>query len=147
MIYLSILSPVQVRSNWEVLCQKQVSRPGTSNYIPQYLWDVIACSCPWYPLLVQYTWTQKMRILSGINMRAQHCKRDSCRDANFVVTGSWCHQWRQSCHHDNTCISMQVCVCQQTSLSPIIAKLLIQNSLIIRFEATFVNANCIERCV
>ena len=26
-----------------VLCQKQESRAGTSNYIPQYLWDVVTC--------------------------------------------------------------------------------------------------------
>ena len=30
-----------------VLCQKQLSRTWTSNYIPQYLWDVITCPCPW----------------------------------------------------------------------------------------------------
>ena len=27
---------------------KQVSRVGKSNYIPQILWDVITCPCPWY---------------------------------------------------------------------------------------------------
>ena len=31
--------------------KKQVSRAGSSNYIPQYLWDVITCPCPWYLLL------------------------------------------------------------------------------------------------
>ena len=31
-----------------VLCQKQVSREGTSNHIPLILWDVITCPCPWY---------------------------------------------------------------------------------------------------
>ena len=36
---------------WGLECQKQVSRTGTSNYIPQYLWDVITCPCPWYLLL------------------------------------------------------------------------------------------------
>ena len=36
--------------NWWVLCQKQVSMAGTSNYAPQYLWDVITCPCPWYLL-------------------------------------------------------------------------------------------------
>ena len=30
------------------MCQEQVPRVGTSNYIPQYLWDVITCPCPWY---------------------------------------------------------------------------------------------------
>ena len=38
-----------------VLCQKKVSRAGTSNYTPQYLWDVITCPFPWYPLLVQHS--------------------------------------------------------------------------------------------
>ena len=28
-----------------MLYQKQVSRAGTSDYIPQYLWDVITCHC------------------------------------------------------------------------------------------------------
>ena len=32
-------------------CQKQVSRAGTSNYLPQYPWDVITCPCPWNLLL------------------------------------------------------------------------------------------------
>ena len=40
---------------WGVLCQKQVSRTGTSNYTPQILWDVITCPCPWYLLLTQYS--------------------------------------------------------------------------------------------
>ena len=38
-----------VNLNWGVLYQKQqVSRAGTNNYMPQYLWHVIICSCPWY---------------------------------------------------------------------------------------------------
>ena len=37
-----------------LLCQKQVSRARTSNYIPQFLWDVITCPWPWYLLLAQY---------------------------------------------------------------------------------------------
>ena len=36
---------------WGLVCQKQVSRTGTNNYIPQYLWDVIIRPCPWYLLL------------------------------------------------------------------------------------------------
>ena len=35
-----------------VLCQKQESRAGTSNYIPQMLWDVITGPCPWNLLLI-----------------------------------------------------------------------------------------------
>ena len=37
--------------SWWLVYQKQVSRAGTSNYIPHYLWDVITCPCPWYMLL------------------------------------------------------------------------------------------------
>ena len=38
-----------------VLYQKQVSMAGTSNYIPQILWDVITRPCHWYLLLLQYS--------------------------------------------------------------------------------------------
>ena len=38
---------------WGRVWQNQVSRAGTSNYIPQILWDVITCPCPWYLLLTQ----------------------------------------------------------------------------------------------
>ena len=31
-----------------VFCQKQVSKVGKSNCIPQIRWDVITCPCPWY---------------------------------------------------------------------------------------------------
>ena len=37
---------------WRLGCQKQVSRAGTSNYIPQYLWDLITCPWPWNLLLI-----------------------------------------------------------------------------------------------
>ena len=35
--------------------QKQVSRAWTSNYAPQFLWDVITSPCPWYLLLAQHS--------------------------------------------------------------------------------------------
>ena len=38
-----------------VLCQKQVSRAGTCNYIPQILWGVITCPCPWYLVPTQHS--------------------------------------------------------------------------------------------
>ena len=38
-------------NTFEDLCQKQLSRAGTSNYLPQILWDVIICPRPWYLLL------------------------------------------------------------------------------------------------
>ena len=39
-----------------LLCQKQVSRAGISNYILQYMWDDIICLCPRYMPLVQHSW-------------------------------------------------------------------------------------------
>ena len=38
-----------------MLCQKQVSRAGTQNYVRQILWDVITCPCPWYQLQVKHS--------------------------------------------------------------------------------------------
>ena len=38
-----------------MLCEKQVSRTGTSNYTPHILWDVITCLCPGYLLLSQHS--------------------------------------------------------------------------------------------
>ena len=32
-------------NNWGVLCQKQISRAGRSNFTPQILWNVNTCSC------------------------------------------------------------------------------------------------------
>ena len=41
---------------WGVLCQKQLSRARTINYIPQYKWDVITHPCSWPLLLAQHFW-------------------------------------------------------------------------------------------
>ena len=46
------------------MCQKQASGVETSNYIPQYLWDVITCPCSWYEVMkplrlianIHFTW-------------------------------------------------------------------------------------------
>ena len=38
-----------------VLCQKQVSKAGTSNYLPQIQWDVMICPCPGYLILAQHS--------------------------------------------------------------------------------------------
>ena len=53
-------------ANWWVGCKKQVSRTGTSNYIPQHLWYVITCPCPRYlPLahrfmvIIAWSWMTK----------------------------------------------------------------------------------------
>ena len=48
----SYIRDLTVHINWGLsVCQKQVSRAGTSNYIPQALLDVIICSCLWCLLL------------------------------------------------------------------------------------------------
>ena len=40
---------------WRVSWQKQLYQGvWTSNYIPEYLWDVITCPCPWYLLLAPF---------------------------------------------------------------------------------------------
>ena len=38
----------------------------TSNYIPQILWDVISCLCPWYLLLTQRSWNDNAQQLIQI---------------------------------------------------------------------------------
>ena len=45
--------PEKVTIIWGLVCEKQVSRAGTSNYILLYLWYVITCSRPW-SLLMAY---------------------------------------------------------------------------------------------
>ena len=64
---------------WGVLCQKLVSRAGTSNYIPHFLWDVITCPCPWYLLLAQHPW-----FIVAI-MQQMPC--DNCGDC--FIDGCW----------------------------------------------------------
>ena len=52
-----INSTMQYHSMTEECCARSMyhSRTWTSNYIPQILWDVITCPCPWYLLLVQHS--------------------------------------------------------------------------------------------
>ena len=52
-----------------LVCQKQASRAGTSNYIPQYLWDVITCPCPRYLLLVhRYSYINDSSFLARLSL-------------------------------------------------------------------------------
>ena len=51
----------------EGMSQKQVSRAGTSNYIPQYLWDIITCPCPWYLLLAHNFWIHSSVAIDALN--------------------------------------------------------------------------------
>ena len=52
-------------ANWVLVHQMQVSRAGTSNYIPQILWDVITSPCPWYLLLAHKYSIDKRSALHG----------------------------------------------------------------------------------
>ena len=52
---------------WGLVCQKQVSRVWTSDYIPQYIWDVITCPRPWYQLLTHKS-SKDTRICSLIKL-------------------------------------------------------------------------------
>ena len=48
--YMSDTEPPH-KNIWVLVCQIQVWRTGTSNYITHMVWNVITCPCPWYPLL------------------------------------------------------------------------------------------------
>ena len=41
-----------IHYTWGLAYHKQVSRAGKSNYIPQIVWDVITCPCPWHMILL-----------------------------------------------------------------------------------------------
>ena len=71
-VSLCVVTPVIVFNHaravpkvWGVLCQKQVSRGGTSNYITKYMWDVITFPCSWVLSLVKHPW---IMTLAGIYM-------------------------------------------------------------------------------
>ena len=66
--------------------QKQVSWAGTSNYIPQYLWDVITCPCPWYLRPHMYSALVHM----GCRMSQTRIVLDRCV---LTVTLSWPKPW------------------------------------------------------
>ena len=47
LLFISITSDTVQRAHISgLLCQRQVSRAGTSKYIPHYLWNVMTYSCP-----------------------------------------------------------------------------------------------------
>ena len=55
------------RVHWGPVCHKQVSRAEKSNYILQFLWDVLTCPCPWWLLLAHTSPIQRSCHLSKIN--------------------------------------------------------------------------------
>ena len=83
-----------------VLCQKQVSRTGTSNYIPQILLDISTCPRPGYLLLAPHSsctrgvrndsWKLKRNCLNFDEILVNGGDNGSCQNDN-----SWCSQWKQ----------------------------------------------------
>ena len=76
-------------------CQKQVSRAGTSNYIPQYLWDVITCTWPWYLLQAQHFWIMGL-FISLLIMRVilQHWHDNRPAESTYSTYFPYCiSQW------------------------------------------------------
>ena len=53
---------------------KHVWRAGTSNYIPQILWDVITCPCPPYLLVVQHSWIVLKMKLFEVYIAVYSCR-------------------------------------------------------------------------
>ena len=78
-----------------VLCQKQLARAGTRNYIPQYLWDVITCPCPetCWNIPIQFT----PRLIQQVDNESycglvECCLSISSRVASLVLGQSYdCH--------------------------------------------------------
>ena len=66
-------------------------------------------TCIWVYLTTESEWFPCVYVVSTLNT-------ENCHDAIFVVTGGTggchdnhrCHQWRQSCHHDDTRFSVYV---------------------------------------
>ena len=77
---------IRVHSLWIMLtrykkwlvCQKQISRAGTSNYIPWYPWDVIIL----VPALHTYIWHTNPQMSRGSCM----CRKRAPRTVNCCVT-------------------------------------------------------------
>ena len=63
----------------EVFCQKQVTMAGTSNYITQYMCDVITCLCPWYPLLAKHSWYVTVCKIYDIWWTEKCCERHNTK--------------------------------------------------------------------
>ena len=97
-----------------MFCQKQVSRAGTNNYIPQILLEVITRPCPWYLLLAQHS-----SIVSYYDKSCWRCVSFSSMIVTYdltdkQITGKWWHtiiicQWiinlavpktSKECNHD-----------------------------------------------
>ena len=108
-----------VKATTGVLCQKQLSRAGTSNYIPQLLWDVITCPCPWY---FPIWWKQYCSVSQFLAIRLQQ---------NFAHTMTEQLLW-----YVQTFVSISVVIgnCSSLSFSSILLKNSIQSHHITYFQ-------------
>ena len=71
-----------------LLCQKQVLRAGTSNYIPEYTWDVIIWHCPWYtPELLGAPYSSWLNVSRTTEYSRWSVLRSAGR--GWESTGSW----------------------------------------------------------
>ena len=85
--------------DWWLLCQKQLSNKGASNYVPQTLLGVITCPRSWYPLLKHNS--------SNIN------HNNGNRMENIAVIWEFCKHYRKSClaimiHHCDNTVAFQI---------------------------------------
>ena len=84
---------IYVIFKWRLVCQQQISRAGTSNYIPQYLWNVITCPCPWYLILPQKSSNELQDYSSGssdnIPTTQYHNVGINREHPKWAVAGSW----------------------------------------------------------
>ena len=77
---------------WRLACQKQVSREGTSNCIPQILWDAITCPCPlWFNNSKTFIWQRKYMFLDN-NPSIVHFVRSKPISYN-IHWGKHCGHW------------------------------------------------------
>ena len=72
-----------------MLCQEQVSRAGTSNYITSIMWDVITCPYPWYMLRFCQNTTQSLHMLAG-------CRSLTAKYQTSITASKWTVLWISS---------------------------------------------------
>ena len=65
----NIIAMPNIPHIWGLVCRKQVSRPWTCNYLPQYLWELINCPRPWYLLLAHKSSYQSFVCLFSLRWR------------------------------------------------------------------------------
>ena len=81
-IYITWIHPELIM--WWLVCQKQVSRAGTSNHIPQYLWDVITCPCP-TNLLLTHMFTYTLFVKHNSIWEYQWCSWLMCGKLTYIL--------------------------------------------------------------